>query len=902
MAAQRSAPAQQLHTKKRRRTTDSQPATASTPSSAAPSPAPSPAPQPAPAAAPLSAVAARRAAREAAQAAAAQPSFSPAPPSTKPESAAPPSPPLDDTAADADGDSSSADEQETVPAGRPASAARVRKTVQGKSQGKGKGKGAAPPPSRYFAATADEDDEEEDVMLLDQGDEDEEEEDGELSPPEGLDADEQEALGPVNGSTADGEPTTPKSGRRRREKSAFVDPYCVSAFQVVEGVSAVRTEVIDPSTCVKRQAVVYALQEGESLVLHGAFLLAPLFGSVTSLGSTLTGSSPISPANATDEPTIYPVPSAPDAFHPFFAPSSHPLPPIFALPPSEGYSPRSLVLSCGEQLDLSRFAAAVVVLDHETGIERVERPLVLGGMGCASGMWPARCGSSSLDAGKTWKLITSPTPSLTSLRPIPHWDHAVSSALPPLRATTHDAGRFVALVEGPKRVGKSIMARMLTNALLDRYEAVAYLDTDLGQPEFTPPGFLSLHILRHPAFGPSFTHLAIPLSAQYLGSTSPVSDPASYISAAQALLETYALEVEYPLIDEPDRFSAFSRRRGGRFARMRGHEGAAEEEAARQVKKIRERVPLVVNTQGWVKGLGADLLVKLKEASRPTHVFSFAGSAEDGDAPSFDQFGDDDSQQLPYRLFSLPPAPPSPLESKWSAADYRILSLASYFHGVYPSASSVNHAGPTAALPSHWDFSNSLAASSPFPFSWSPDADPAQLHSVHLVAPGTADGEIKYEHILHALNGAVVALVTPPSGENSARPPRSFPYDPTSPAPSLLTGSRALGLALVHSVSPSTSTLHILTPLPPSLLAAHAPLSVVRGALELPTALMLDYSASVTDSERERGVCGVRWAGKDGKDGPEGVPFLVKGEEDGAVGAVGGRRRVRRNLMRRGQA
>lgn len=32
---------------------------------------------------------------------------------------------------------------------------------------------------------------------------------------------------------------------------------------------------------------------------------------------------------------------------------------------------------------------------------------------------------------------------------------------------------------------------------------MAYLDTDVGQPEFTPPGFVSLHVLEEQAKGVS---------------------------------------------------------------------------------------------------------------------------------------------------------------------------------------------------------------------------------------------------------------------------------------------------------------------------------------------------------------------------------------------------------------
>jgi polynucleotide 5'-hydroxyl-kinase GRC3/NOL9 len=43
-----------------------------------------------------------------------------------------------------------------------------------------------------------------------------------------------------------------------------------------------------------------------------------------------------------------------------------------------------------------------------------------------------------------------------------------------------------------------------------RYPTVAYLETDVGQPEFTVPGMLSLHLLTAPVFGPPNMHLRDP--------------------------------------------------------------------------------------------------------------------------------------------------------------------------------------------------------------------------------------------------------------------------------------------------------------------------------------------------------------------------------------------------------
>ncbi|KAK4842868.1 hypothetical protein QYF36_001036 [Acer negundo] len=45
-----------------------------------------------------------------------------------------------------------------------------------------------------------------------------------------------------------------------------------------------------------------------------------------------------------------------------------------------------------------------------------------------------------------------------------------------------------------KNYGKITFSCHLVNILLQRYRKVTYLDTDVGQPEFTAPGFLLLTV------------------------------------------------------------------------------------------------------------------------------------------------------------------------------------------------------------------------------------------------------------------------------------------------------------------------------------------------------------------------------------------------------------------------
>ena len=75
---------------------------------------------------------------------------------------------------------------------------------------------------------------------------------------------------------------------------------------------------------------------------------------------------------------------------------------------------------------------------------------------------------------------------VTTWQPPEEWQRFISELCDSsqLRA----AERLCVLVCGSKNTGKSSLARLLVNALLRKHGIVAYLDTDCGQPELTPPG------------------------------------------------------------------------------------------------------------------------------------------------------------------------------------------------------------------------------------------------------------------------------------------------------------------------------------------------------------------------------------------------------------------------------
>ncbi|GAA5882812.1 hypothetical protein JCM3774_002922 [Rhodotorula dairenensis] len=648
---------------------------------------------------------------------------------------------------------------------------------------------------------------------------------------------------------------SPRATRRRREKPSFIDASCISTFVPRVGENFVVCEARLGGQTEATQGALLFLQAGETLLIRGVCGITPVWGAVTVLNATLRATVPATLPAELDVSHL-----RDDALHPLFVPNSHPVPPICAL--GSATRPPVLRTRSGETYAAPTTCSAILfVSDLDTGVEGLERILATGGIGhglgfsLRKGKMPAYGSIGRM--GRTWSLLVEPEPSYTRLREDEHWQAALQTHLPPspFGATSPEVDwrddALVALVEGPKRAGKSTFAKLLLHELLDRYEAVAYLDTDLGQAEFTAPGFVSLTVLRRPVLGPSFTHLRDPLASHFLGSTSPAADPAEYLAACEALLSTYRLEVEFSGGDDGEAVARPGRRPKGRLAGDRS--GPA---------KGRDRVPLVVNTSGWNKGLGADILVRLKELARPTHVFAFTElSAECGSGPP-----PPSPLGAPHRQIPLPAAFPSPLESKWTPADLRTLALVSYFYGT----------GRGEGQLPQWETARPLVARPVRPCHWG--IGQPRVTGVHVAG----NGDIRYEHVLHALNGSIVALVA--DMQPAFDPLRPFPYAPRAPLPSP-TSSRAIGLAIVHSVAPAAETLYLLAPAKSSSSEPEA-LALVKGALDTPVALMCDFTASA--DEVDAGLAGVDWAE---------VPYLSV-----ETGEAVGRRRVRRNLMRKGQA
>ncbi|WWD18617.1 hypothetical protein CI109_103070 [Kwoniella shandongensis] len=639
-------------------------------------------------------------------------------------------------------------------------------------------------------------------------------------------------------------PTTPAadstpgpSRLRGRSTTQTTSIESTSKYNPTQGVNLIyyAEEALNAAGLVGRPGpgVLISLVKDESLMMAGRFLLTPLSGTIQLFSTTLT--------------------SASNEAHPVFAPTSHPLPVIKPLEKSKkGNAPSSKYLSKLKLPSTFQRGSAVFLLQElRSGLEDMR----YGAVPEFARVWLEEEGPWGLKG--VHPIIGSiSTPVYPYVTP-PTWSEALSDHKTFEPEMEELQNPLVALVKGPKRSGKSTFARALLNSLLNRYEKVAWLECDLGQGEFGCGGVVGLWVLDRPVFGPPFTHPAVPVRAHYLGTFTPLTCPDEYIAAIRQLIEHYRYNVQLT--------------------------GEADDE------KIGSVIPLIINTQGWVKGLGEDLLREIEAVAEPSQLYAFESAVQEDEnnyqGPGWTQSPTWGSNlALPStatKTFTLETAPISPLQARYTPADLRVLSTITYFHSSLVSQTAEHlENGDIASTPTsftssvRWDFSAPLLASPPWEVEYGLGK---AINRVHFIGEGS-DGVVE-EDLPVALNGAIVALhevLDVPDEEDQKLYSQGRPLPP-------LESVNFLGLALVRAVTPEI--IHLITPLPPSKLA-RCSVIVKNGAIELPTPGMLDWRSGGVSEE---GMAGNGW---------DEVPFL---DVSGVEVVAGERRRFRKNIMRKGQ-
>lgn len=382
---------------------------------------------------------------------------------------------------------------------------------------------------------------------------------------------------------------------------------------------------------------------------------------------------------------------------------------------------------------------------------------------------------------KTWQVLGSSADGpkramLQDLKSPPEWNRKIAE----LSRPNIEAAPPVLLVCGPKSSGKSTFVRMLTNRLVTHqggtrkrtWAGVAVLDIDPGQPEFSPPGTISLVSLEEPNLSPPFCHPLLggthTLRSHAVASITPASDTEHYRSCVSDLLSHY-------------RSTSADR-------------------------------PLIINTPGWIQGSGLVLLQDLISETRPSEAVYMS---EDGPGDTVEGL----RSACSGSSFSTLPSQSSEYTSR-TALHLRHMQAMSYFH---------------SAEAGRWDPA-CLASTPPLLvrysggdpgllgivcYGYQPEPD--------LLADAI-DGTI-----LAIVQVEDDRAFGAPSrdGELVGRTPEQLPYIRTA-APLDPTYASCIGLALVRGINVGCHLLAVSSPLPAEKLSSKK-IVLVAGRFDTPT-------------------------------------------------------------------
>ncbi|KAJ3274641.1 Polynucleotide 5'-hydroxyl-kinase nol9 [Terramyces sp. JEL0728] len=271
----------------------------------------------------------------------------------------------------------------------------------------------------------------------------------------------------------------------------------------------------------------------------------------------------------------------------------------------------------------------------------------------------------------------------------------------------------VVCIVGSKNSGKSTLAKYISN----QFDKVCFLDCDVGQPEFTPNGMVSLHVLEGPILGPAFTHQKVPYHGIFIGSSTAKHDPDAYFNSLIELISIYRKELSH--------------------------------------------LPLVVNTSGWVKGVGYDLLISLIRELQPNHLVS--------------------------------------LESQDQSRNIDLIEF---------NPSKVEAVGEDSKQKDLWDF-KSLPAMQPYKVKWSSVRIKFLNEQVFLLLK-----QVPFSQTLIALNAQIVGLVIDHTNYHSESNGLFKGLVPTHTP----LKQNCVGLGLIRAIDPTDQCFYVLTPVPQEIL------------------------------------------------------------------------------------
>jgi polynucleotide 5'-kinase involved in rRNA processing len=235
----------------------------------------------------------------------------------------------------------------------------------------------------------------------------------------------------------------------------------------------------------------------------------------------------------------------------------------------------------------------------------------------------------------------------TTIAPVPpNHKKRTTSSIPP----HHYRQRARVAICGAKDVGKSTCLRYTANRLLSSGhfdQGVAILDADVGQPELSPPGLLTLSIIHRPLLHPPHVNNLIATTTRWLdpksslsheippensgstatlttvanntASTNPLSSSSHDTTTTTSPTDTTIISclffgaITYKV--DPTRYME------GIHYLIRQYEHHVTPDGNEC------RIPLLINMDGWIKGLGYEVMSALLSSTTlsPSHILQLVG-------------------------------------------------------------------------------------------------------------------------------------------------------------------------------------------------------------------------------------------------------------------------------------
>ncbi|XP_033647445.1 polynucleotide 5'-hydroxyl-kinase NOL9-like [Asterias rubens] len=382
--------------------------------------------------------------------------------------------------------------------------------------------------------------------------------------------------------------------------------------------------------------------------------------------------------------------------------------------------------------------------------------------------------ASSLEAARAvgFQPLTPGTPHST-FSPLPGYQ-TVIQAIQRWQSHAPDVPPVV-LICGWKNSGKSTLCRYLSNSLIARLESVCYLEFDVGQTEFTPPGMLSLQRITEPVLGPPFTHSRAAERMCFYGDVHVHANPDSYLKICKYLMQEYQTNHRHQ--------------------------------------------PLIINTMGWMQGLGLQLLVDIIHMTQPTHIVQLWSPAQprviqritqtflehtSGWLHQSEEGNGTMMTQFPEVLEIDVPSIADKGCAKFKASDHRTMALLAGLSKLQPS--------PLPQTPVV------LSALIPLVLPW------------RCVAVHVTNGHVPLKQIMYALNGSVVGLCQADPSEMCVvlkDHPKVFKSTPVC---------QCHGLGIIRGIDPVQKVFYILAAISKDALPEVN--ALFRGALSLPQPLL----------------------------------------------------------------